>query len=208
LADRGMVKNISGLGPCVKRLNRRELEEAFELREMLESGVAACAAERMRAADLKALEESCARYREIANAVKASGQTDNANASEMLLLDLTFHLGILRVGGNRMVARIVADTHLLTRIMRQCLELPSTRYLRQLALNYSDHTRIVWALKRHDGPVAQRLMSGHIKRAKAFHLAVFAWDQSASKTQDTDLPDYLAQAMADMENAVAQSGVK
>ena len=204
----GVVEHMPGLGPCVKRLNRRELEEVFDLREMLESGIAARAAERITAAELAELEKSCEQYRVMAHTARDVAQSTGAHHEQVVLLDIAFHLKILRAARNRTVARIVADAHLLTRILRRRAELPSVSYRHRIAQSCLAHARIVRALKRRDSQAAQRWMSAHVKDAKAYHLAAFDWEQSVQKTQDTYVPEYLSQAMADMESAVAQNGGK
>jgi len=172
LIAQGLVHQIPGAGPQVKALDRRELDEVFELRDVLESGNAALAADRITEAELEELAGLLARYRDLVCRFREALRRDpQATVSEETsVLDMAFHLKILRATHNQRLLRLVGDLRILTHVLRRRIELPGVSPLRHLALNYLYHGRVLRALRRRDPEASRRAMHAHLDWARRCHL--------------------------------------
>src|SRR4051794_27784009 len=72
----GLIEQQPGVGPRTKALDRRELEEFFELREILECSAASIAAKRITDQELSGLEELCRQYDSIVARMRDSDAED------------------------------------------------------------------------------------------------------------------------------------
>jgi len=202
LVAQGLVEQPAGAGPQVKALDRRELEEVFELRDVLESGNAAVAASRITDAELQELAGLQARYLELIRDFRDRRRRNPraAGSEEVGVLDLSFHLKILRAARNQRILKLVGDLRILTHILRRRVELPAVSPLRRLALNYLGHGRVLRALRQRDPEAARRAMHAHLDWAKRFHLAAYDWDRDAGRAPNADVPDYMLQVLTRLEH--------
>src|SRR5579872_4314409 len=117
LETQGLVEQEPGFGPKVRRLSREELVESFELREILECGAAAIAAERITDAEL--LDEYEATVRNVGEA-----HNDGLLNWRLSILDIAFHLKIIEAVKNQSLLRAVGDIQLLTGILQRRADVP------------------------------------------------------------------------------------
>lgn len=151
LAQEGLVRpspRYRGRGYQVAPIVRREIEEAYALRLLLE-----CEAVRLSAARAATLERAPIDILlDAADSVEPPHQWLNAATD--------FHLAIARLSGNRFV--LEALERLLPRITRARL----LEVIQDRARAVDEHRRI-WALiLGGDGAAAQALISAHIDRSK------------------------------------------
>ena len=73
LESEGLVEQLPRVGARVKVIDRRELEELFDLREMLEGGAAAKAAERITAGEIAELRDLSERFHGLAGQLQEAG---------------------------------------------------------------------------------------------------------------------------------------
>ncbi len=212
LETQGLVEQIAGLGPRVKELDRRELDEAFELREMLESSAAAKAAERVTDQEIEQLQGICDQL--LAGLRKLRDEnvqiTTDPLHEQLVLLDMAFHLKLIGGARNRRLIQLVSDLHVLGRILRLRAEMPSVSLLRRGALVYRDHLRIVRALRKRDSRAAQHWVSRHIERARQYHLDAFDWQErqkSLRVATPADLPAHVQRLLSRMEASTAPEAV-
>lgn len=208
LETQGLVEQIAGLGPHVKSLDRGELDEAFEFREVLESAAAAKAAERITDSELAALNALCEQYRALARQVRDDGvrSVNHTLGDRLVVLDMAFHLKLIRAARNRRLLRGVTDLHILGRLLRRRAEIPTVSLLSRVALVYRDHRRIVRALRRRDADATRQWMSRHIQRARQYHLDAFDWHQRQEGLRgagELDLPLHVQRLLARMETRQA-----
>ena len=139
------------------RLTRRELQEAFEVRELLECGAVALAATRLTEAELAGLEQILAQYEKLAREVRDSGSlaAESPGTVQMTVLDMAFHMNVISGTKNRRLIKMVGDIHVLTRTLGRWASLPTVSVLRRLALIIHGHRRVLRALKKRDGEAAQ-----------------------------------------------------
>jgi DNA-binding GntR family transcriptional regulator len=157
LAAEGLVVNNPNRRTTVIRLDRKDVTETFELREMLECGAARRAAERMKPADLarlKDLSDRCA---------KLAGKPERKR--EMLDLDNEFHLALVEASGNELLVRELERCNRRVRVM-QLLRLAPER----MALARAEHDAVIMALERRDPDAAESAMRAHLGHALDFVL--------------------------------------
>ncbi len=186
LESEGFLLHKPGVGVITMALGRRELEEAFEVREMLECSAVAMAAERITAPQLAELKEICRRYELVARDVrkeKNPGEEISEQKTQTNVLDLLFHMKITAAADNRRLLKMVSDSHLFTRIFSRPAMSPSMPHLRRVSLNHRDHGRILRALVKHDVAAAVHWMRADVSRARDFHLQSFDWEQAQQKTR-------------------------
>ncbi len=204
METQGLVEQVEGVGPRVKSLQRPDLEETFELREMLEVAAIGKAVNRITEPEVRELQSICDQYLAAARLLRKVNNTSDSEQlfDRLVILDMAFHLRVMRAARNRRLLTILGDLHILSRIMRRRAELPGVNTLTRSALVWRDHTRIVRALRRRDGVAAQSWMSRHIERACTYHLDAFDWHQRQLGTGAAgggDLPAHLSRMLSGME---------
>ncbi len=153
-----------------------DIEDVFELRAMLEGHAARRAAERMDPESLKRLRDC---NRAISEAI--SGQ--KADVDTFLDRNLEFHALILQVSASPRL------TTLLGSLIEQPVVWRTAHHYgrEELRRSHSEHDELLAAFARHDGPWAEAIMIGHIRRAfhaySDAHKGLGAIDVPASKAQ-------------------------
>ena len=200
LETEGLVEQLPRVGMRVKCIDRRELEELFEIRELLESGAAAKAAERISDATVVQLEGLCAQFLALGRQfAKAPEGQFEAIAERIVINDVAFHLTLFGAADNRRMRKIVADLHLMAHLFRRQWDTPSLRVVTRIATTYRDHCRITRAVKRRDPAAAREAMAGHMQRAKRYLLDVYDWAQRAgAQGVDSVWPEHLQQLIQKM----------
>lgn len=179
LETKGLVEQLPGQGPRVRTLNRRDLEECFELREILECGAVVMAAQRVTDKELASLDQDCEGYDAVCIRLRdqAIEEPTSPWSDHLNVLDMSFHLKIIKAAKNVQLLGVVRDLHLLTRILRRRSNLPSTPYLERLDRIRNDHRRILAAIRARDGVAASDAMRRHIQWAMEYHLKAFDWER-------------------------------
>lgn len=150
LATQGLISNNTNRRATVTRFERAELEELFEVREILECAAAEKAASRIEAAAVKEIRqavEECAAFAD-----------QPAQKKAMLDLDNHFHLLVAGASGNQALREEILRCNRRIRVV-QWLRLDH----RRMGGAYEEHLAVVQALERHDGPAARLAMSTHIR---------------------------------------------
>jgi len=149
LESEGFVKAAPRVGFFVKGLQRGELTELLELREILEGYAAKKAAERMKQDDLDKLDQF---QRESEQAV-ATG-----DMKKFLETETAIHGLIQNCSGNtRLVCMIDSIKTLLQR--ERYLSLQSSKNVKQ---TLREHSRVIASLKKKDPEKAETAMKDHI----------------------------------------------
>jgi DNA-binding GntR family transcriptional regulator len=182
LEAQGLVEQQPGVGPLIKVLDRRELEELFELREVLECGAATAAAQRVTDTELAGLEAVLDEYEAVMARVREAGADKPAAPPayrRTALLDMTFHLKIIEAAKNRSLLRMVRDTQLLTRVFQRRGEAAgaSVPLLQRLERICTDHRAILSALRQRDAERLRQSLQGHLEWSRERNLEVFDWEQ-------------------------------
>jgi DNA-binding GntR family transcriptional regulator len=147
-----------------------DIEDAFELRAMLEAQAARRAATRIAPAQLEALRHH---NRQIGAAIEG----DAANISAFLEHNRAFHEIILAAAGSSRLAS------LLTRLIEQPVVWRTAQnYDREnLRRSHREHEELLAAFARHDPSWAASIMTGHIRRAYYAYLEAYTAQRTAAE---------------------------
>jgi DNA-binding GntR family transcriptional regulator len=148
----GLVTKQHFVGYCTApRLDRKQLEELFEFRLLIEPYAARRAAEAMSEGTMRALEG-------------VTGQMDGGRAPghvEFAELDSEFHQMIARGGGNNRIAESLEKLHVHLHIFRFC-------FRREIADEAKiEHAAVLAAIQARDGKAAEAAMRDHIEKSYA-----------------------------------------
>jgi DNA-binding GntR family transcriptional regulator len=162
LEQEGVLEQVPRYGTIVRRPERRDLEELYQLREALEPYAVAQVAGRLSPEDVVTLGKLCDEIRSIAATLK---KTPHAVVSTTLMrrllsADLGFHMVLLRASGNRRLMKIIADSRMLTRIFGTPRQEHDLDVIQE---THRFHSDILDAVKKGDAGRAQRLMAEHIR---------------------------------------------
>ena len=216
LASEGLVEQIPKLGVCTRRLTREELEQLFDLREILEAGAARRAAERITPSQLADMETLCRQHRRILHDLRNAARENNdlpvveevwtgSRAERLTKLNVIFHLGLMGASQNPRLMKTVSDLHILTQVLRDRVVLPGESYMRRLAGEYRFHVEILRALRRRDGQAAAEWTERHVVEARRYHLAVYDWREKQNRSgvasiHGQDWPKEFLDAVSRMED--------
>lgn len=216
LASEGLVEQIPKLGVCTRRLTREELEQLFDLREILEGGAARRAAERITPSQLADMETLCRQHRQILHDLRDAARENNdlpvveevwtgSRAERLTKLNVIFHLGLMGASQNPRLMKTVSDLHILTQVLRDRVALPGESYMRRLAREYRFHVEILRALRRRDGLAAAEWTERHVVEARRYHLAVYDWREKQNRSgvasiHGQDWPKEFLDAVSRMED--------
>lgn len=181
LQQEGVLEQVPRFGTVVRKLDRRDLIELYELREAIEPFAVAQAASRATAADIRALRELCT---EIANLILDLNQSktpvlDTPQMRRLLTADLGFHLTLLRMSGNGRMVKIVSDSRLLTGIFNSRRQAHTGLVLKT---TLDQHDAILKAVEHGDRKQASSLMLQHIRHSKAQALDAYDYDAGLDRT--------------------------
>jgi len=174
LVSEGLLEYRPGVGVFVPMPNRREIEELFELREILEC---AASGKVCGSPSARAFEEMKCTLTELEEIIKLCEQAGCSLRREKHLKlicqnDIHFHLALLRAAGNRRVVETVKDLLIRTQII--CHQV-SEEMFNNLPWMANEHRDIRETLHRNDTEEVRRLLADHIRRE--CKLALEAHDQ-------------------------------
>jgi DNA-binding GntR family transcriptional regulator len=156
LAVEGLVQIVPRKGTYVARPARQDIEEAFELRSILEAYAAQMAAQSMTAAQCDAL---CALADKMTQLAQAGTGPQARRSYDRL--DQQFHQLIVDASGGKHVKKLWMQVNAHVRIAR-IYGKPE----RELDLRANEHAEIARAFAARDGARARTLLEEHIRRAK------------------------------------------
>lgn len=118
LANEGLVELVPQLGAVVRRIDRTELVEIYEVRLAIEPFAASLAAERASVQQTERLAAELSRMKELADRQKHSkGEYAGKRiTSQFDKADYAFHQIIIEATGNRAMIRTAGQSHVLTRV--------------------------------------------------------------------------------------------
>jgi DNA-binding GntR family transcriptional regulator len=148
-----------------------DVEDAFELREMLESHAAKRAAVRISWGQIERLK---AHNRSILAAIEAS----DANMPSFLEHNRQFHAIILEAAGSDRLSGMLAKVIEQPVVLRTALQYDRENLMR----SYHEHEELLAAFVQGDPIWAAAVMTGHIRRA--FHAYSMAHQQGSQDQQE------------------------
>lgn len=179
LATEGLAVQMPHYGVFVRTFERDELADLYDLRILLESHAARQAAERRTDAQLAEVKGICRRQREIAHAMRDSGEFDPECdlAEEQRELDQRFHATLLQAAHSPAACKVVNDLRVLTHLCGRRQFIPGEHLLHIFSRTLREHIAITNALRARDGGSAGEWMRRHLQRGKIERLALFDYNQ-------------------------------
>ena len=157
LEGRGLVVRLPHAGVRVVQLNRQDMAELYEVRASLEGLACRLAAEGMTEPGFDRLEALLRQHR-----VTEDLQADRSYHQEYGELD--FHYVLAQQCGSRRLEQLLCrDLYSIMRLFRFRTGHAPGRPLRA----FVDHERILQAMRRRDGELAELLMRRHVAAAGA-----------------------------------------
>ncbi len=199
----GLVEQVPRFGTIVRRADRREIVECYELREALESYAVAQAAQRITRGEMAQLEALCIQFAHIARQMEEAGadHLDDDAMRAFLAADMAFHMLLLRAGGNQRLMKIVADSRVLTRIFGYQRQ-EHDRHVVAEAHDY--HRRVFEAVRAGEAEVARQTMAEHIRTSLRETLEHFDRQETSGRPErafPSSLPDDVLQELERVERA-------
>jgi len=155
LEGEGLIHKTHLVGyRAAPQLSRRQFDDLYDLRLLLEPYAAAKAAENIS-------DESLAELVAIGHEMTAGEHDGPLAYGRFAQLDQRFHDEIARAGGNELVEEALDRLHTHVHLFRLMYHANVT----QGALK--EHAALIAALQDRDGPRAARLMRTHIERSRA-----------------------------------------
>jgi len=150
----GLVHSIPRIGFFVTEITKRDLQELYEIRELLESRAIEDAVNNMSDADLQAID--CL--------IEAGFMgIEEKDVDKYLQAEIDFHTFLIEHSRNQRLISIMESLRDLTLRWRNL----SLRPFRNLKLSQQEHIDIVTAMKSRDAKKAGELMSRHIRNSQA-----------------------------------------
>ncbi|HEX3754147.1 MAG TPA: GntR family transcriptional regulator [Rhizomicrobium sp.] len=157
----GLVTKKHFIGYCTApRMDRRQLQELFEFRLLIEPYAARRAAEAMSEGMVRALEG-------VAGQMERHQSQGGPSHVEFAELDSELHQMIARGGGNNRIAESLEKLHVHLHIFRFCFR----REIAEEAI--AEHALVMNAIRIRDAAGAEAAMRGHIEKSYA-RLSSFA----------------------------------
>jgi len=150
LANEGILELVPNRGAFVRRMDVRDVEELYEVREALEVMAVRLAARRATAEDLAALHQ-------ILSLTRLKLERQRADYPS----NLDFHVRLIAAAGNEQLARRTAEVDQQLRLARE-LSGHGPQRADQL---YDEHVALYEAMVARDADGAAHLMHVHLTRA-------------------------------------------
>lgn len=201
LAAVGLVEQMPRYGTIVRRVGRAEIIELYELREALEPHAVALAVGRIALADVVRLEKLCERIAEFETDMRrAKGSRLEGQAlRDFLATDMAFHTVLIHAAGNRRIARIVRDSHVMTQLFGTQRLIHDKQIIAEVC---RFHAQILAAIQRGDAKAAREAAAEHIRASLAHTLENLDRQRSGGDLSALALPEDVRAELHRIESAL------
>ncbi|NLX07258.1 MAG: GntR family transcriptional regulator [Phycisphaerae bacterium] len=187
LENEGLLETIPKVGVRLRKLSRKELEQIYQSRIILESGAAKLAARMISPQTLRDLRNnlrSHLRQVKVARSIERQIAEDPLErhqkrllapvGQEIFRLNTVFHTTIIQATENPHLTKAIEDLHIITQTLQKVLYFPGVKaFVRHLIQDFEHHYAIHRAMERRDGFAAWQQMEEHITNTMAFHLEAY-----------------------------------
>tara|TARA_R110002049_G_scaffold285698_4_gene467173 strand:- start:376616 stop:377302 length:687 start_codon:yes stop_codon:yes gene_type:complete len=162
LANEGLVELVPQLGAVVRRIDRDELLEIYEVRLAIEPYAARLAAQRADETQRSELKASLQRMVDLTQRHADSGKefADKRISSQFDKADFQFHMQVIEATGNRAMIRTAGQSHILTRVFGVRRHRYDESSMRATCL---EHAAILKAITEGGARAASAAAARHIK---------------------------------------------
>jgi DNA-binding GntR family transcriptional regulator len=180
LAQEGLVDLVPNMGAIVRTLDRTDLIEIYEVREVIEPSTAALAAQRASAAQVSLVADQLAQMRELTTKHIDSKHAFAGKRITKLFdtADYLFHMLIIEATGNKALVRTATQSHVLTRVFG----IRRHRHdIEAMQRTCREHERILVAIRDGNADEARAASAEHIQHGLAVSLLALAADNAAER---------------------------
>lgn len=171
LEHEGFVEQVPRYGTIVRKTDRRDISELYDMRQALEGFAAQQAAERMGDDEVAELTALCNQMDALIQELHASPDGLNEESlGRFVDADMQFHVAILRSTANRRLMKSVSDSRLLSEWGRYARRPHSAE---MMSNTWNQHRKIVDAIQSRNGLEAYKAMSEHMEFSKNLALQIF-----------------------------------
>lgn len=170
LANEGLVTLVPQLGAVVRKIDRDELTDIYEVRTAIEPFAAKLAAERSSAETTEQIGELLKQMELLASRQSQAKRqfAGKALARKFDISDYSFHMAVIGATENQTMIRTAGQSNLLTRVFG----IRRHRYdADSMKLTCRDHRAIFKAIREGDGERAQQAALRHIQNGLKVSLA-------------------------------------
>ncbi len=185
LVSENLATQIPHYGMFVRTMERQELEELYDLRELLEGYAAFQAAKKRMPEHIKEMRALLNQLQEINNEFFNSSHSDIEDklAEQQIQCDAKFHSVIMKAASSSKLYKIVEDMHLLTHIFGYKRFIPGIDVPKVLIRTCNEHESILKSIENQDGESARSLMCLHVSLGKKQGMDSFDYHRADLKRE-------------------------
>ena len=202
LASEGLIERIPGRGIMIAQTGRNDIVDLYELREALEVyAVGKVARSRLHGSHMGMLRRLSENVRALAAELRKSReeQLDERQMQRFVAADLGFHTLLIRAAGNAHIAKVVAQTHVLTRIFSYRREGHDAALLDRIC---DFHNAILAAIEKGNVSGAQEKLREHLRASLQERLDTYdRWERQREMNRLMPLPSQILEELEHMRFA-------
>ena len=165
LIEEGVLFQREKSGTYISGYAAKDVADAYGIRAAIECAMLARAVQNLTKRDMSELQRHCDRMHAAILAMRRAGMGIMTGQPEERFLaeDLAFHLLLLRVSGNTLAEKIIANTYRRNQFFGTHSH---QRTLSHVSMAWRYHCEILKACRRHDVDDAVRWLKAHIARSE------------------------------------------
>ena len=212
LETEGLIEKVENHGVRLKRLNREELLDMFNVREAMETQAAILAIERASDSEVQELRGIFTKQLQVIRTLHKQRLSSNVGvlSEQSHQYDIEFHLFLVAMARSRQILKIITDLHILNQVTRNKGLLPGVTYENYQANVIRFHYRILRALENRDDSAAEYWTRRHIRHARKYHLALYDYTHERVSrdfaTAEADWPSRVLGRISQLESDISTQG--
>lgn len=181
LASEGLVEQVSGVGAFVRRFDRQEISEIYDVRDLCEPYAAAQAARFLTDHELAELESLVVEWESLGDSIlrRKRGATEG-DLDRWLALNERFHEIMIRASRNRMLSKITKEVNVLSQCFAAQRGSPSLLSPALVKHTLESHRRLYELLADRKSEEARELVQQQLSRGRKAVLAFFDRNRNQS----------------------------
>jgi DNA-binding GntR family transcriptional regulator len=196
LVSEGLIERIPGRGIMVARTERNDIVDLYELREALEVyTVGKVAQSQFDGPQMSVLRGLSENVRTLAEELMRSGQErlDERQMQRFVAADMGFHTLLIQAAGNARIAKVVSETHVLTRIFSYRREGHDAQLLGRI---YRYHVAILDAIEKGNITEAKETLREHLRASLQERLDTYdRWERQHEMNRLMRLPSQILEEL-------------
>ncbi len=179
LSSEGLVEHIPGSGAFVRRLERQDLAQLYDLRATLEPYAAAEAAKHISAVELEGLQQVCEELESVKlHLLERKPKAATArNRQAWLRAEERFHELLIEAARNPWLTKMAVELRLVSLVFASQLEDAKLLTYQVARRTCKEHALLLELLGKRDAPAAHDWMKAHILRGRTHVLSRAAQEQ-------------------------------